>query len=393
MILQLYLHFPFCKRKCFYCDFVSGPENAETVAAYCLALQKEIRLAGEKYAGAKVSSVFLGGGTPSVVPFREMAEVLGTLRACFDLLPGAEFTAEANPGTLEADWLQTAMRYGLNRLSLGVQAAQDGLLRGIGRIHTFAQAKSAVRLARSCGINNLNLDLMFGLPGQTLEAYRESMEATVALAPEHVSAYSLILEEGTPLESMVEQGRALLPDEEETAEMYEQGARWLAGAGYERYEISNFARPGHACRHNLGYWQGAWYLGLGAAAHSMLPPDADEAAGGAARVRRANTSDLRRYIAAMQTDGEAVAQRTPISAQEAMFETMMLGLRMTEGVSERAFLERHGMALTARYGGPLERLVREGLGQWLGATPGHRRFALTARGLEMQNAALLRLME
>jgi len=393
VILQLYIHFPFCKRKCFYCDFVSGPENDETIASYCFALQKEIRLMGEKYAGARVSTVFLGGGTPSIVPRREMEGVLGALRASFDFLPDAEFTTEANPGTLEAEWLETAMRYGLNRLSLGTQAAQDGLLRTIGRIHTFAQTRSAVSLARSCGIKNLNLDLMFGLPGQTLEAYRESVDAVAALAPEHISAYSLILEEGTPLRAMAAQGKVSLPGEDETAEMYEQGAQWLKAAGYERYEISNFARPGYACRHNIGYWQGAWYLGLGAAAHSMLPPDADEAAGGAVRVRRANTNDLRRYIAAMQADGEAVEERTPICAREAMFETMMLGLRMTEGVSERAFLETHGISLTARYGTPLERLVCEGLGQWLGGAPGNRRFALTARGLEMQNEALLRLME
>lgn len=393
MLLQLYLHFPFCKRKCFYCDFCSAPADAETVAAYCSALKKEIVLTAEKYPGARISTVFLGGGTPTLVPAAELCAVLEELRRRFDILPDAEITAEGNPGTLSPRWLEAACACGLNRLSLGVQAAQDRLLRAIGRIHTFAQAREAVAMARALGIRNLNVDLMSGLPGQTLQDWRESIDAAVALDVEHVSAYSLILEEGTPLWRMVEAGSVRLPDDELTAEMYEQGVTWLEAAGYARYEISNFARPGMRCRHNVGYWQGSWYAGLGVAAHSMLPPDASQATQGAVRIRRANTESLADYLHALEAQNRLPpAEITPVERQEAMFETMMLGLRMTDGVAERDFERLHGETMTRVYGPALEMLAREGLGAWSAGAAGERRFFLTPRGLEVQNEALMALM-
>lgn len=393
MLLQLYLHFPFCKRKCFYCDFCSAPADAETVAAYCSALKKEIVLTAEKYPGARISTVFLGGGTPTLVPAAELRAVLEELRRRFDILPDAEITAEGNPGTLSPQWLEAACACGLNRLSLGVQAAQDRLLRAIGRIHTFAQAREAVAMARAFGIRNLNVDLMSGLPGQTLQDWRESIDAAVALDVEHVSAYSLILEEGTPLWRMVEAGSVRLPDDELTAEMYEQGVAWLEAAGYKRYEISNFARPGMRCRHNVGYWQGSWYAGLGVAAHSMLPPDASQATQGAVRIRRANTESLADYLHALTVQKILPpAEITPVERQEAMFETMMLGLRMTDGVAERDFERLHGETMAQVYGPALEMLAREGLGAWSAGAAGERRFFLTPRGLEVQNEALMALM-
>ena len=393
MLLQLYLHFPFCKRKCFYCDFCSAPADAETVAAYCSALKKEIVLTAEKYPGARISTVFLGGGTPTLVPAAELRAVLEELRRRFDILPDAEITAEGNPGTLSPQWLEAACACGLNRLSLGVQAAQDRLLRAIGRIHTFAQAREAVAMARAFGIRNLNVDLMSGLPGQTLQDWRESIDAAATLDVEHVSAYSLILEEGTPLWRMVEAGSVRLPDDELTAEMYEQGVAWLEAAGYARYEISNFARPGMRCRHNVGYWQGSWYAGLGVAAHSMLPPDASQATQGAVRIRRANTESLADYLHALEAQNRLPpAEITPVERQEAMFETMMLGLRMTDGVAERDFERLHGETMAQVYGPALETLVREGLGAWSLGAVGERRFFLTPRGLEVQNEALMALM-
>ena len=393
MLLQLYLHFPFCKRKCFYCDFCSAPADAETVAAYCSALKKEIVLTAEKYPGARISTVFLGGGTPTLVPAAELRAVLEELRRRFDILPDAEITAEGNPGTLSPRWLEAACACGLNRLSLGVQAAQDRLLRAVGRIHTFAQAEEAVAMARAFGIRNLNVDLMSGLPGQTLQDWRESIEAAATLDVEHVSAYSLILEEGTPLWRMVEAGSVRLPDDELTAEMYEQGVAWLEAAGYARYEISNFARPGMRCRHNVGYWQGSWYAGLGVAAHSMLPPDASQATQGAVRIRRANTESLADYLHALTVQKILPpAEITPVERQEAMFETMMLGLRMTDGVAERDFERLHGETMAQVYGPALETLVRDGLGAWSLGAVGERRFFLTPRGLEVQNEALMALM-
>lgn len=392
MILQLYLHFPFCKRKCFYCDFCSAPQSEEIVSAYCAALRSEIAMMAKRYPHARVSTVFLGGGTPSVVAAEEMAGVIEELKRRFAFQPDAEFTTEANPGTLTPAWLDMAAGHGVNRLSLGLQASQERLLRRIGRIHTFAETEAAVKMAREAGIRNLSLDVMFGLPGQTLRDYLETLEGARALCAQHLSAYSLILEENTALFDAVSQGRCVLPDDDETAEMYEQGAAWMERAGYAQYEVSNFARSGFECRHNIGYWQGAWYLGMGLAAHSMLPPSQEEAERGAVRVRRANTEDIHAYIKAIRAGESPQAQSELIQAQEAMFESMMLGLRMTRGIGEAEFEMRHGVALVRRYGEALEGLVRDGLGKWHGDGAGERRFSLTPRGLEMQNEVLLRLM-
>lgn len=347
-------------------------------------MQKEIAWAARKYPDAKVSTVFLGGGTPSLVPPAQMAGVLDCLRDHFEILPDAEFTSEANPGTLTAEWLEMAVKHGLNRLSLGVQASQDHLLRSIGRIHTFQEAQDAVLLARNAGIRNLNLDAMFGLPGQTKQDYLGTLEAFAALEPEHISAYSLILEEGTPLYENVQKGKATLPDEDETAEMYESGIEWLKKAGYERYEVSNFARPGYACRHNIGYWQGAWYLGMGVAAHSMLPPDEHQRRQGAVRIRVENSTDVQAYIKEEKPKQDTVL----ISAEEAMFESLMLGLRTVSGVNEALFERQHGQPLRLKYGDRLNRLVAESLGEWKNGC-----FALTPRGIEVQNEVLMRLMD
>lgn len=367
-----------------YCDFCSAAADDETIAAYGLALQNEFLTMSKKYKNARVSTVFLGGGTPTLVPISVMQPVLQALRQHFDILPDAEFTSEGNPGTVTEEWLDMAVAHGLNRLSLGVQAMQDSLLKGIGRIHSFADAQHAVEVARKCGVKNLNLDAMFGLPGQTRRDYLDTLTAFSQLDAQHISAYSLILEEGTPLHAMVESGRVTLPDEDETADMYESGIDHLSKLGYERYEVSNFAKPGFACRHNMGYWQDEWYLGMGAAAHSMLPP---EKGMNAVRIRCANTTDVQAYI-----KGENQPEVECISAGEAMFETMMLGLRTTFGVSESRFEQLHGMNMEQKYGAAIQSLVRDGLGEWH-AENETRRFALTPRGIEVQNDVLMRFME
>lgn len=385
MLLQLYLHFPFCKQKCLYCDFCSAPQNPQTIAAYCTALKNEILTMARQYAdSAEISTVFLGGGTPTLVPAGEMAGVLDALKSSFRFAPNVEFTSEGNPGTITREWLDMAAAHGLNRLSLGVQAAQDSLLLRIGRIHTFREAQEAVELARAAGIQNINLDAMFGLPGQTTRDYLDTLNGFAALGVEHISAYSLILEENTPMHALVQAGKWVLPDEDETAEMYEAGIERLHALGYKRYEVSNFARAGYECRHNIGYWQGAWYLGMGVAAHSMLPPDEAQCAQGAVRVRTANGEDVHAYI----KEGKPRQERELIDRDEAMFETMMLGLRTTFGVSEEAFLRQYGVSLHAQYGETLDGLQQEGLGLWNGG-----RFALSPRGLELQNEVLLRLMK
>jgi len=385
LFLQLYIHFPFCKQKCLYCDFCSAAEKPETISAYCEALEKEIRLTAQKYPDAEVTTVFLGGGTPTLVPAAEMAGVLDALRGAFRILPDAEFTSEGNPGTLKREWLDMAVQRGLNRLSLGVQAGQDHLLRAVGRIHTVKEAEDAVRLARQCGIRNLNLDAMFGLPGQTEQDYLQTLSMFRQWGADHISAYSLILEEGTPLCRLAGEGRVRLPDEDDVAAMYEHGIEWLEKADYRRYEVSNFARPGFECRHNIGYWQGEWYLGLGVAAHSMLPPERP----GAFCLRKGNACDVPAYIRALE-NGQAAPEESVdlISTEDAMFETMMLGLRMVDGVDACRFEKRYGKSLQKRYGSQLESLAGDGLGCWKDG-----RFALTPRGIEVQNDVLMRFME
>lgn len=390
MRLELYLHFPFCKSKCSYCDFCSFSAPMEEVENYGMLLQKEMRLAAKPYGEAQISTVFLGGGTPSVLPPKTLGGVLSTLTTCFSLTGDVEFSAEANPGTLTEEWLSVAQSYGVNRLSLGVQAAQDRLLKALGRIHSFEEARQSVEMIRRQGIHNVNVDVMFGLPGQSVRDYLETLEAAHTLAPTHISAYGLILEEGTKISAMVEKGALTLPDEDMAAEMYEQGAGWLSAHGYAQYEISNFAREGYACRHNLGYWQGEWYLGLGLNSHSMLP----EAVGAdASYVRVENTADLAVYQAMLQSGKLPVQGRVPVSPSEAMFETVMLELRTTAGIGIRDFERRHGKPLQSVYGRPMEQLIGEGLALWHEDPARGRSFALTKKGLLVQNAVLMRFME
>ncbi len=392
-MLSLYLHFPFCKRKCSYCDFCSAAATQAEIAAYCRALETEIRLLAARYGHLPVDTVFLGGGTPSVVPAALMASVLGTLRACFAIRPDAEFSSEANPGTLTEEWLAVLRKAGLNRLSLGVQAIQPHLQATLGRIHDFAQARQAMAMARGAGIANLNADAMFGLPGQTMGEYLDTLRALAGEGVTHISAYALIVEEGTPLWAQVRRGEAVPAGEDATADMLEAGIDLLAGLGYERYEISNFARAGYACKHNLGYWHQKRYLGLGASAASLLPPggadetQADAALGDVAYVRTGNTADVRAYTQALLAGNLPPHETTPVARRDAMFETVMLGLRTVEGVRFADFLTWHGRALEDVYGAAIATLKAQGLLAEEALSQG--RLALNRRGLALQNTALM----
>lgn len=389
MTLQLYLHFPFCKSKCLYCDFCSAPGSRAEMERYAAALCQEIAQAGQNYPDAKISTVYLGGGTPSILPPDLMASVLENLRSAFSFQPNAEFSSEANPGTLTPEWLECVQRYGLNRLSMGVQAAQEHLLRSLGRAHTFRQAEEAFQLARKAGIPRLSADLMFALPGQSLSDFRESIHRAAALGAEHLSAYSLIVEEGTPLAAKAASGAVRIPDEDEAADFYQLGLQELSRLGYPQYEISNFARPGAECRHNIGYWQGAYYLGLGVSAHSLLPARDEEKEAGAFYVRAANFSNTADYCRAMEEKDTAAESHQLISRKEAMFEAMMLGLRMNEGISCTDFQRRFGTTIQSVYGSPLEQAVQNGLGLWT-ADGGYR---LTDKGLLLENAVAVELMD
>lgn len=353
--------------------------------AYAEALKTEIALRAPAYADFRVNTVFLGGGTPSILPPRLMESVLASLQRAFTLASDAEFTCEANPGALTEEALSVLTAQGVNRLSLGVQAAQPRLLRLLGRIHTFAQAEEAVRLARRYGLSNLNADVMCGLPTQTQAEYLDTLDRVAELGVQHISAYSLIVEPGTPLARDVASGAVRLPDEDAAADTCAAGQARLETHGYQRYEISNYARAGYACRHNLGYWQGAYYLGLGLAAHSMLPaPDGS----GACYLRRANAADLHAYLRALSAGQTPPASEERIGPEDAMFEALMLGLRTLVGVDAQRYRQRFGQPLERRYGLQINRLIAEGLAV---RTPDALR--LTPRGLDMQNAVLLRLMD
>lgn len=354
------------------------------MAAYCAALQTEIRLMARRYGDMPVDTVFLGGGTPSIVPATLMEQVLATLRESFTLLPNAEFTVEANPGTLTDPWLEALTRAGMNRLSLGVQAGQERLLRLLGRIHDYPQALDAFAMARKHGVTNINADAMFGLPTQTAHEYEATLRMLAQAGVTHISAYSLILEEGTLLHEQVQSGHVTLPDEDETADMLENGITLLEALRYPRYEISNFAKAGFECRHNLGYWQQKPYVGLGLAAASLLP---DRPEGSDARyTRKQNAEGMTAYIAALSHGELPPAEHTLIGLREAMFETVMLGLRTVEGIEYEAFAAMYGRGLTDVYGRAIAELTSNGL--LIPTDTAHPRLALTRRGLAVQNMAL-----
>ena len=384
-MFSLYLHFPFCKRKCSYCDFCSAPADDATVAAYCAALQEEIMLLGKAYGHPPADTVYLGGGTPSAVPASLMRGVLQSLRTSFHLRPDAEFSSEANPGTLSDAWLDALTEGGCNRLSIGVQAIQPQLLRTLGRIHDTRQAMQALDMACRHGIRNLNADAMFGLPGQTEADYLDTLRALSEAQVTHISAYSLILEEGTPLFDLVRRGEVTPPGEDETAGMMESGLRLLSSLGYARYEISNFARPGFVCRHNMAYWRQTPYLGLGLSAASLLPDSAQ--ADGARYVRRVNTVRMDEYLRTLGEGRIPAAETTPIHREEAMFETVMLGLRTVDGVGFDEFAAMHGVGLREAFGDAVDQLERDGL---LAPIAGEKpRLRLNERGLALQNTALM----
>lgn len=381
--MELYVHLPFCRQKCRYCDFPSWSGCEALMPRYVDALLTEAQAQSAMLGYPAIETVFIGGGTPSLLPAPLMTKLLSGLKDCFAMPDGIEFTVEANPGTVSEAWLHAAISGGINRLSLGMQALQPALLRVLGRIHDFQQVSDSVHLARMAGIRNLNLDLMFGLPGQTSAMWLETLDAALSLHPEHLSCYGLIPEDGTPLKAELDEGRLQLPHEDDERQMYDDALLVLASHGYEQYEISNFALPSHACRHNLGYWRQTPYLGLGASATSCLPEDER-----IAYARISNPTDINAYLAMVDRRDWMKRQRVPISFAEARFETMMLGLRTTQGVSEEAFAAMHGQSLTAYYGERLNALAMRGLISW---RDGWCR--LSRRGMDVQNAVLIELMD
>jgi oxygen-independent coproporphyrinogen-3 oxidase len=349
---SVYIHIPFCRQKCCYCDFVSYAGAQDWQQPYIAALCREIAGRGGVFAksGITINSIFVGGGTPTCLSADLLAELFSCIKQSLPLTAGAECSVEANPGTVDESKLTILREAGVNRLSFGVQAFDDRLLHAIGRIHRSVEAVQAIHLARQAGFSNLNLDLMHGLPGQSLAAYQDSLAIAVELGVEHISAYSLIVEADTPLAGQLECGELSLPEEEIDAAMFELSHDYLAAHGYEHYEISNYARPGKRCQHNLAYWQYRPYVGFGVAACSFD-----------GRVRVTNTANVQQYIEQIRSGKSPVADSEELSWETMLAEYTFLALRTTDGVAESDFTARFSIDFRAYYRNVLTNLMEAGL--------------------------------
>ena len=362
--LELYIHIPFCVKKCAYCDFLSGPADADTIEKYVQALIREIesvKIETEKY---RVVTVFVGGGTPSVLEGEQIERIFSAVRERFGLGEADEITIEANPGTVTRGKLQSYKRVGINRISFGLQSANNEELKMLGRIHTYEEFLESYRLAREEGFTNINVDLISAIPKQTLESWKRTVDAILELNPEHIPAYSLIVEAGTPFEKLYGEGgsrEAELPAEETERVIYQKTKEWLKKAGYERYEISNYAKKGYACRHNLGYWERKEYLGLGLGASSLIE-----------NVRFQNTGEMQIYLQYADNEEKRVENRETLTREEELEETIFLGLRKMEGISKKE--------VDKEYGKQIEKMICEG---FLEEEKGKIR--LTERGIDISN--------
>ena len=367
--IGLYIHIPFCRQKCLYCDFPSWAGKEGQMQGYVDTLTKEIENRGKEYADRKVVSVFFGGGTPTTLSIPMLEQLMQAVFANWDIAEDAEITTEANPGTLDGEMASALKRMGFNRLSMGVQAWQNRLLRDLGRIHTIETFQENLKAVREAGFTNINTDLMFALPNQSMADWQETVRNIVALNPEHISAYSLILEEGTPFFDRYEKGELKPAEEDLDREMYHWAVGYLAEHGYEQYEISNFAKKGRESRHNRIYWQAEEYLGMGLGSHSYMAGE-----------RFHNIYDLQEY---MQADGDVSLLKEEvevITEEDALAEFMFLGLRLTEGVSFARFRERFGREMKNIYGEQIEELEKDGLLQ-----EDEKGIRLTARGVDISN--------
>ena len=387
--LGLYLHFPFCVRKCRYCDFLSFPSDEAGREIYLERLKEEIKARGAVYQDYNIETLFIGGGTPSLMTGQQLTELLDTVRVSFHVSPVGEWTMECNPGTTDAETLRIYRNAGINRLSFGLQSMNDEELKYLGRIHTAKQFEENYQAARRVGFENINIDLMSALPGQTTASWLDTLNKAAALEPEHLSAYSLIIEEGTPFWDLYgddrsdeanadgiiadggagQQGKAAipaLPDEDSERQMYHLTKRILAEKGYARYEISNYARKGFECRHNLIYWQRKDYLGLGLGAASMV-----------GNRRFSNVSDMTGYMHDWSYCQEEILDR-----KVQIEETMFLGLRCTAGVSDRMFTEKFGQSMMDIYGDIIRKYLSEG---FLIYNPSDGRLAFSEAGTDVSN--------
>lgn len=366
--ISLYIHIPFCAQKCLYCDFPSFARKDHLRKAYIEALNKEIISLREKHNNLEINNIFIGGGTPSVLEADELECLLKEV-AKLNMAKDIEYSMECNPGNLTEEKLEVMKKYGVNRISMGLQAKQDNLLKGLGRIHNYKTFKENFLLAKKVGFNNINVDLMFGLPNQRLNEWEETLREIISLEPAHISAYSLIIEEGTAFYNLYENDKLKLPTEEEERKMYHLAKKILEENGFNQYEISNYAKEGKECRHNLAYWNMDNWIGVGSAAASYI---------NGKRIK--NISSVEGYINSINEKREAVEEIINNSKNDNMEEFMFMGLRKINGIDENEFKNRFSMNINDVYGEILNKYIDEGL---LIRKSG--RIFLSEKGIEISN--------
>lgn len=366
--LSLYIHIPFCKQKCFYCDFPSYASIDYLKSDYVEALCKEIEEKAIKY---KIKSIFIGGGTPSYLETEEIIKILNSINK-LDLSEDIEFTMECNPGALKEEKLRAMLNGGVNRISMGLQAVQNSLLKDIGRIHSFKQFEENFNLARQIGFKNINVDLMFGLPNQKVEEWKESLETIARMNPEHISAYSLIIEEGTAFYKLWERNKLILPSEEEEREMYVITKNILKNYGYHQYEISNYSKVGSECYHNKVYWKSDEYLGLGSASTSFIDGK-----------RIKNIENVKDYIDKINSGEDVIDDIYVNTLEDSMEEFVFMGLRMIEGINVNEFNKRFGVTIEGIYKEVIDKNINKKL-----LVLENDRLRLTEKGIELSNSVM-----
>lgn len=364
----LYIHIPFCEQKCFYCDFASYSGKAKFVGDYLRTLTKEIKI---KTKGKVFDTIFIGGGTPSFLSKEELQLLAESLKDVV-LEDGCEFSMECNPGNLTREKAEVIKEMGVNRLSIGLQSSNDSILLDIGRIHTFKEFKDNFLMLRGLGFENINVDLIYGLPNENMHILNETLKQVTELSPEHISCYSLIIEEFTPFYYKHQKNQLNLPDEETEREMNALIINTLKNHGYERYEISNYAKPGYECRHNIRYWEGRDYVGCGAAAHEYVDGE-----------RQENIRTIEGYIRSMDEKSTAAVRDHINLRDEDIEEYIFMGMRLQKGIDKNKFYERFQVSLDSIYGDQIKKYVKEGL---LLDSPSNLRF--TEKGIEFSNHVL-----
>jgi oxygen-independent coproporphyrinogen III oxidase len=375
--LGLYIHIPFCYSKCPYCGFFSLVDKSKSdKEKYLAAIKREIQIYGEKYPEIIVQSIYIGGGTPTVYSGDVIYEILETCYQCFRINKGIEITVESNPATFDATKADKILKAGVNRLSIGAQSLNDRLLKNIGRIHDKKDIIRSYNIARSVGFKNINLDLMFGIPGQTIRKLQRTLEEVIKLHPEHISLYGLTIEEGTPFQEYIEQGILKIPSDDIAYNMYKEAINFLSSCDYEQYEISNFSLPGKRCLHNQIYWNNKEYIGIGASSASYLK-----------KIRFKNISNLYQYVYLLKNSILPIESKEVLPLREEMSETVILKLRMTEGIAKEDFFARFKIPIETVFNEQLETLKKEGL---LQENKSH--YFFTRRGIMLSNIAFMEFL-